>query len=93
MGAKSKGPWPYLSVVRREPVPALLQELKHENKDIRFSVILVLGEVDPASRAAVPAHISALQDENEDVRYHTYEALGTIGLDAKEALPALVLCE
>ena len=47
---------------------------------------MVLGEINPAAKAAVPVLISALQDENEDVRYRTDEAPGTIGIDAEDRL-------
>ncbi len=39
--------------VAAEAVPALIQELKHENRDIGRSAVRALGEIGPDAKGAV----------------------------------------
>jgi HEAT repeat protein len=70
----------------RQAIPALIQALQDEDRDVRQAAAEALGQIgDPQ---AIPALIQALQDEDRDVRQAAAEALGQIG--DPQAIPALI---
>ena len=73
-----------------DEVPALIQALQNENKDVRVNASWTLRQRLKISSKAVPILIKALQDQDEWVRYHAAMALGEIGESASKAVPALI---
>lgn len=70
--------------IGKPAVPALIEALKNENKDVRWIAATALGDRGDAS--AIPTLIEALEEEKHWVRQITIEALVKIG---KPAVPAL----
>lgn len=71
-------------------VPALIEALKSENKQVRWRAASALGEIGAEASSAVPALTAALQDEDEYIRRIAAYALGKIGLEAASAVPDLI---
>ena len=72
----------------KDEVPALIEALQNEDKDVRVNAAVTLREI--VSEDAVPALIQALQGQDEWVRVNAAWALGEIGESAKDAVPALL---
>ncbi|MBW4547766.1 MAG: HEAT repeat domain-containing protein [Symplocastrum torsivum CPER-KK1] len=71
-------------------VPALIEALKSEKKQVRWRAASALGEIGAEASSAVPALTTALQDEDEYIRRISAYALGKIGLEAALAVPDLI---
>jgi HEAT repeat protein len=71
-------------------VPALIEALKNENKQVRWRAASALGAIGTEASAAVPALITTLQDEDEYIRRIAAYALGKIGPQASAAVPELL---
>lgn len=71
-------------------VPALIEALKNENKQVRWRAASALGAIGAEASAAVPALITTLQDEEEYIRRIGAYALGKIGPQASAAVPELL---
>ena len=70
-------------------VPALIEALKDENRQVRWRAASALGEIGPEASPAVPSLIDTLQDEDGYVRRIAAYALGKIGSAAVTAVPQL----
>jgi HEAT repeat protein len=70
-------------------VPAAVQKLASDDKNVRAAAVQALGAVGAAGRGATPQLVVALKDEAGVVRRRAAEALGAVGADPKVALPAL----
>ena len=68
-----------------QAIPALIEALKDEDRDVRRTAAWALGQIGPP---AVPALIQALRDEKWEVRQAAAEALEKIG--DPQATPALI---
>lgn len=66
-----------LAKIGSPAVPALVEALRDEHKDVRSSAAYALGRIGPDAKAAVPALVEALKDEDEGVR-EAAKALKTI---------------
>ena len=73
-----------------DEIPALIQALQNEDKDVRVNAAWTLGQRVESAVDAVPILIRALRDQDEWVRYHAALALGEIGEGASNAVPALM---
>ena len=61
-----------------DAVPALIQALKDENKDVRVNAAVALGQIGEGAKDVVPALIQALKDQDEWVRINAAWALEEI---------------
>jgi HEAT repeat protein len=68
-------------------VPALIEALSGEDRDLRSAVSDALGAI---GEEAVPALIESLADEDEGVRWAAVSALREIGPQAADAVPVLI---
>ena len=68
-------------------VPALIEALGDENRNVRRAVAIALGRI---GLVAVPALIEALKDADTAIRLHAAFALGQMGPRAEAAVPALI---
>jgi HEAT repeat protein len=75
--------------VGKDAVPALINALKDQDANVRWSAAAALGKIGPAAEDAVPALSDALKDQNGSVRSSAAAALGTIGPAAKDTVLAL----
>ena len=71
-----------------DEVPALIQALQNENKDVRVNAVVTLGQIE--SEDVVPVLIKALQDQDEWVRVNAAWTLGQRGKSASKAVPILI---
>ena len=71
-----------------DEVPALIQALQNENKDVRVNAVVTLGQIE--SEDVVPVLIEALQDQDEWVRVNAAWTLGQRGKSASKAVPILI---
>jgi len=71
-----------------DEVPALIQALQNEDKDVRVNAVVTLGQIE--SEDVVPVLIEALQDQDEWVRVNAAWALGQRGESAVDAVPILI---
>ncbi|MGB7443992.1 MAG: HEAT repeat domain-containing protein [Coleofasciculaceae cyanobacterium] len=71
-------------------VPALIEALNDENKQVRWRAASALGDIGAEASSAVPTLIETLQDEDEYVRRIAAFSLGKIGSAATAAVPNLV---
>jgi HEAT repeat protein len=67
-----------------------IEELHHEDVEVRRSAARALEDKGPEAKKAIPALIEALQDKDEYVRAAAGRALGKIGPEAEPAIPALM---
>ncbi len=65
-------------VPTKEFVPALVDALDDDDKNVREFVAAALGEIGPDARAAVPALTALLEDREEKVVTRAKEALVAI---------------
>ncbi len=75
-------------------VPALLQVLSGQDRDMRVCAAAVLGKIGPAAQAAVPSLIRAIENPDTGLQAvilkgHAIMALGRIGSEARAAVPVL----
>ena len=71
-----------------DEVPALIQALQNEDKDVRVNAIVTLGQIE--SEDVVPVLIDALQDQDGWVRVNAAWTLGQRGESASKAVPILI---
>ena len=69
----------------------LIENLGHEDFNVRQAAAEALGKIGPDARPAIPALVMALADKDYHVRKAAAEALGKIGPDARQAIPTLVM--
>jgi HEAT repeat protein len=69
-------------------VPPLLKLLSRD-KDLRIRIVLTLGEIGPAAKAAVPDLTTLLKDKDVETRLSTAFVLWQITGETKDALPVL----
>jgi hypothetical protein len=70
-----------------KPLPALIEDLKHEDIQVRIDAVFALGR---SGLPGVPALMEAMNDKEGRVRRVAAIALGSIGPAAKDAVPALI---
>lgn len=71
-------------------VKECIEQLDHNDFNVRRSAARALEEKAPEARGAIDALIAALEDEDEYVRAAAARALGNIGPEAERAIPELV---
>ena len=69
-----------IQVFKDDVVPALIQALKDENKDVRREAASALGRIGEEAKNAVPALIQALKGQDPEVRDTIVWALGKMGI-------------
>jgi HEAT repeat protein len=79
---------PKLGKDARAALPALLDDCKYDDPQVRLHAIVALRELAPAATSVVPVLIESLQDANDGVRA---AADMTLVLGGREALPYLIL--
>jgi HEAT repeat protein len=70
-------------------VSGQMENLKHEDPDLRSTAATVLGNYGVEAKEAVPGLIELLKDPDKHVRRSAVYALARFGRDATDALPAL----
>ena len=71
-----------------DEIPALIQALQNEDKDVRVNAVVTLGQIE--SEDVVPVLMGALQDQDEWVRVNAAWTLGQRGESAVDAVPILI---
>jgi len=71
-------------------VPVLLELLRSDSSEVRWTAADALGQIGPDAAGAAEALGAALKDDDPLVRRVAAEALGKIGPDARAAVPALI---
>jgi HEAT repeat protein len=71
-------------------VPALVNELRHPDPQVRLKATEVLGRMGEEAQAAVPELVRLLDDPDHEVRKAAARTLGRIGPAAQVAVPALM---
>jgi HEAT repeat protein len=79
----------HLQRIGQEAVPALIQELKNKNQNVRINAAYALCTMGSQAKTAVPILIEALNDKNYEVRVAAVISLGRFGKEAKSAIPEL----
>lgn len=79
-----------LVTIGSSAVPALIDALDNQDKNVRWCAASVLGDIGAEAKPAVPALVDALKDKDGLVRLYATLALGNIGVEAKAAVPALI---
>lgn len=79
-----------LARIGDDAVPALIQALRHENRDVRIQAARALARIGSRAKQSVPALVNALYDVDETVRRTAARALGQLGPEARAAIPDLV---
>ncbi|MEI6423585.1 MAG: HEAT repeat domain-containing protein, partial [Lentisphaerota bacterium] len=80
-----------LAKIGKPAVPALINVLKHKNKNIRISAATALNKIGlPLSQKEVPVVLEALRDKEREVRKNITEILGNAGPVTVEVIPALI---
>jgi HEAT repeat protein len=69
--------------------PALMELLKHSDRDVRLRAAEVLGLLEPIPRAAIPSLVDGLADRDWEVRQHVARVLGRMASAASSATEAL----
>jgi HEAT repeat protein len=85
---------PFQTVFAQEKgVPALIEDLNHEDDRIRRDAAMYLSELAGAKGEvveAIPALVKALGDSQQQVWFHSITALSKLGPDAAPAIPELI---
>ena len=68
-------------------VPALIEEIKDEDKNVRARAVEALGKIGPET---MPTLLAALKDKEPIVRVRAVQALGRLGPAAVKATSAIV---
>ena len=71
-----------------DEIPALIQALQNEDKDVRVNAVVTLGQIE--SEDVVSVLMEALQDQDEWVRVNAAWTLGQRGERAVDAVPILI---
>jgi len=71
-----------------DEIPALIQALQNEDKDVRVNAVVTLGQIE--SEDVVSVLMGALQDQDEWVRVNAAWTLGQRGESAVDAVPILI---
>jgi HEAT repeat protein len=79
-----------LGRVGPEGADPLMKALDHENATIRPQVVMSLGQMGPAAKAAVPKLADMAKGGDANLRNNAINALMQIGPDARAAVPTLV---
>src|SRR5262249_53302252 len=74
----------------RKEIPALIQQLQDQNKQVRIAAIKEIKRLGVDAKAAIPALALLLKDGEDDLRENAAEALGRMGAEARTATPALI---
>ena len=77
------------SLDTRAALPALIDALTDDDRDVRAWAAGAIGWMGQASEPAIPAFVKLLRDPYEGARNNACIALGRIGPAASEALPVL----
>ena len=71
-----------------QEIQQYIQDLRHENYQVRWKALEGLAKLGPKAEPAVPALVEAMNNEYD--RYRAVNVLGDIGPSASPAVPALV---
>lgn len=73
----------------KSPLDTLLDDLRHDDPNVRTRAVRGLGSIGTPASKAVPALVRLLTDEEWEVRHAAVETLGEFGPVAVTAMPAL----
>ena len=73
-----------------EAVPALIQALKDEDKNVRIVAIAILGEIGSEATEAIPFLAEFLKDQSDENRDSRVMVVNTLGKLGQAAIPNLI---